>query len=127
MLFIRFAVTPPAPAMVTRSRKLSPPPTFRPPSHPAPPMVCTRAAAADTAVTNNKEFQGTKSIDSQDLCRGKQAPAMMSAAIEVLNRYGMGEAKTGIKTATTGAQIVNSWRYCALVDVPETATSSFSR
>ena len=59
-------------------------------------------------MTNNQEFQGTKSIESKDLCRGKQAPAMMSAAIEVLNQYGMGEAKTGIKTATTGAQIINS-------------------
>src|SRR5699024_10564441 len=89
MLFIRFAVTPPAPAMVTRSRKLSPPPTFRPPSHPAPPMACTRAAAADTAVTNNKEFQGTKSIESRGLWRGKQASAVMSAAIGVLNEYGL--------------------------------------
>ena len=71
-------------------------------------MVCTRAATADTAVTNNKESQGTKSIESKVLCRGKQAPAMISAAIEVLNQYGMGEANTGIKTATTGAQIINS-------------------
>src|SRR5699024_12779067 len=108
MLCISSAVTPPAPAMVTRCRKLAPPPTVRPPSHPAPPMVCTRAAAADTAVTNNKEVQGTKSIESKDLWRGKQAPAVMSAAIEVLNQYGMGEGKTGIKTANTGAQIMNS-------------------
>src|SRR5699024_7322656 len=108
--------------MATSSTKPSAP-AVKSRSHPAPPMMCTSAATPDTAVTSSKEFHGTKSTESRYLLCLTHAAMMRSAAIVVLNQYGMGETKTGIKTATTTAQIINRLR-CLLVDVPCTRTSS---
>src|SRR5699024_11552925 len=103
------ATTHPTTYMHTTTTTLQTPP-LKPRSHAAPPMMCTSAATPDTAVTSSKEFHGTKSTESRYLLCLTHAAMMRSAAIVVLNQYGMGETKTGIKTATTTAQIINRLR-----------------
>src|SRR5699024_3293563 len=110
MLFIRFAVIPPAPAMVTNSAKLLALSGVSVPSQVATPVERTTAATADMTMTTSKEYQGTKSRVTSSLVRGMQESRTMMATMELLSQYGMGEASTGIKTPTTIAQIMSKRR-----------------